>query len=307
MGSYFITNDSSATDDAITFMKKKGLVRHRSYQAGSVFILSFDKLYIDSYNNIYKEGDDFILGFGTYFYKDRFAAEALKELFTDLKNGDSALANVLGHFSFVICKSGKCEFVTDKCGVYHGFGASQDDRFYVSNSMFAVADAVENLEAQPQECMEYLYTQATYGQKTIFKEINHLNGGTLYSLEPFTQGKQYYRPGDESVGFDDYMVKSRNYLAAYKNSEYKFNCDMSGGYDSRTVGSLLEYAGVDVSYNTNTNPTDVNDSLVAQELAKVAGREIEFFDRDTGDMEFAELVEKCFLEIEKSLSLTMSL
>jgi hypothetical protein len=298
MGAFFITNDDTCLEKVTALMSDKGLTRFQAIRLGGATVLAFRKRFVAEDGGVLRDGDDVVAGFGTYAYKDRFGSRALGAIHEDLIAGRDVWPAVRGHFCFAAAVGGDLHFVSDKCGVYHGYLGRRGERFYASSSLFAVATALPSLSVSPQECLEYLFTQATYGGATLFPEIRHLDPGAVYALADFEKRLDYYSPARARVSVEEYLAAATEYLGGYRDGDLAFSCDMSGGYDSRTVGALLEHAGVDFVYNTNTNRSDPLDHQVAIEVAAAAGRAIERFDHIDDGTPFADRVERCFNELE---------
>lgn len=298
MGAYFITNRRDQLETVLTLMAQKGFQKHRAHTAGDVTILSFDKRFVTAYDNFFQRGDDFILGFGTYLYKGAVAKPALEKILTDVLKGAVPFSEVQGHFTLMLFNRGELTLVTDKTGIYHGYSARDGDAFYASSSLFAVAACLPRLTVVKQACLEFLYTQTTFGGDTIFDEISHLTAGTLYRGQDMTPSSAYYTPRDTAISVSDYLSACEAYLSGLESDSLSLSCDLSGGYDTRTVAALLELAGVDVTYNTNTNPVDKTDHRVGLALAKAVGKTCELFEHASDDIPFADRVDRALTELE---------
>ena len=298
MGAYFLTSNPDALDRAIDRMARKGLGRYVALDTDGVTLLAFHKRFVDNDDHILQRDSDFIAGFGAWSYGSRFGNAALPAIWGDLVKGCEVWPAVRGHFTFVVRLGGALTLVTDKCGIYHGFAGRADGHFYASSSLFAVAEALPSLSIGAQECMEYLYTQATYGGATVFNEVRHLEPGAIYDLRGFEKRTNYYFPARQRVSVDEYLTAADDWFAGCGDASLKWSCDMSGGYDSRTVGTLMEHAGCRFGYNTNTNPKDPRDHAVAVEVAGAVARPIELFDRGEEDLSFPQQVERCFVQLE---------
>ncbi|MEO8636810.1 MAG: hypothetical protein ABI587_16160 [Gemmatimonadales bacterium] len=298
MGSFFVTDDPAALDGARAHFAAKGLDRHTSWTVGATHVLVFDKRFVPSGQHEARIDDDAILGVGAYTYEDASGPEALRRILAACRCGETPFAQVHGHWLLIVRIGGRLSVVTDKTGVYHAHVGRTDRHAYLSNSLFAIADALGRLTVSLQECLEFLFTQCTFGQRTIFEEIRHLDPGTIHAGDGLHPSTVYYRPLDDAVDLAGYFRACTAYFAPYHDPASRINCDLSGGYDTRTVAALLVQAGVPLSFNTNINADDPDDHRIAIELAAAVGAGIELFEPPAGGDSPDAMVDRTFTELE---------
>lgn len=298
MGAYYLTNNDDKTDQIVELMQKKQLTRFRTIRVGALTILNFQKINVPDYDNVYTEGEDFIIGFGTYYYRNLFGEAALSHIWQEYKAGNNVFSEVGGHFNFILHDKGVTKIIADKTGYYHAFSATENGRFYVSSSLFAIAESLTELKLNKQEILEFINVEAVFGGRTIFSNIDHLEAGCIYEVSPELKRKPYYVPEDEDIDFSTFTEKLCAYFDVLKHADIPVSCDLTGGYDTRVVASILMYNDIDVVYNTNVNDTDPNDHLVAQQIAETAGAQIETQTKDFSRYDYNSLVERCSVELE---------
>ena len=279
-------------------MRRKRLTKFETFRVQDLTILNFHKINVENYNNTYREGDNFIIGFGTYYCADLFGQAALPHIWREYKAGNNVFAEVGGHFNFILHDEGVTKIVSDKTGYYHAFHSAEQGRFYVSSSLFAVAESLTELRLGKQEILEFINVQTVFGDKTIFTNIDHLKAGCIFEAGLRLKENVYYQPEDENVSFAAFAEKISAYFDVFKHTDHLVSCDLSGGYDTRTVGAICMGNDIDVVYNTNTNDADPNDHLVAQQIAQKAGAQIETQTKDLARYDYQSLIDHCFDEME---------
>ncbi len=298
MGSFFVSDDPAALDGAREHFAAKGLDRHTAWTVGATHVLAFAKRFAPTGQHEARIEDDAILGVGAYTYEDACGPEALRRILTACRRGEVPFARVNGHWVLIVRLRGQLSVVTDKTGVYHAYAGRTERHTYLSNSLFAVAGALDRLTVAPHECLEFLFTQCTFGQRTIFEEVRHLDPGTVHTGDGFHPAQIYYQPVDEAVDVPGYLRACTAYFLPHHDPAWQINCDLSGGYDTRTVAALLAQAHVPASYNTNVNTDDPDDHRIAMELAEAVGGEIHLFEPPSRPDPAEAMIARTFTELE---------
>ena len=120
MGSFFLTNskETKIREKALTFFKNKGMDEYKVIRLGKYDLFYFEKIYLrNKINHIFKKDDDYIIGIGTFFYKEKYGHQALEKIYYDfIENGNDIFNDVLGHFNFILYINNNLNIVTDKTG-----------------------------------------------------------------------------------------------------------------------------------------------------------------------------------------------
>jgi asparagine synthetase B (glutamine-hydrolysing) len=297
MAGYFITNKRESLSDVATIFDKKNLVKRETREADSFSIVSCVKRNVAACHNVYESKDDFIIGFGAYSYQGHFGEDALKLILEEFRTGREPFSNILGHFNFIIFSKGTLFLITDKTGFYHSYIYNKNNHVYISNSVFAIAKTAPSLTVNKQAILEFINIQTIFGGESLFEEISHVPAGVIYDVKS-GKHKKYYDNSDAAVDFEAFVDRLSSYFECFRNLDYIVSSDLSGGYDSRTVASVIEANGLDIHYNTNVNSEDCRDHQIANEIALRLNKPITTFGSDFCAGEFPALVEETFTQLE---------
>jgi hypothetical protein len=275
MAGFYICNNEKifnrVLDNSKTEYPKRKIIRH----VGGWQIAIFQKINLKNHQNIYYNGNDFIAGTGIYFYKKLFGFGALSQILSDFKMDKNIFQNVRGHFNFVIFFDGKLYLVTDKTGHYFSLKATDETITSYSTSFMLLCDSLQKLIPQKQELLEYLNVAATFGGKTIFKNINHLKNGFVYSLSEKETSNQYFTKEIKFTSLDDFFENIEDYFNIFKKTKLRIGCDLSGGFDTRTVASILLHQNIDFTFLSNNRSQKISSDLkVAKKIASKTGKEL---------------------------------
>jgi len=284
MGGFFLVNHAGKREDG-SCMGEGFFSKRESFLLGDFHLALFQKEYVVNYKNFLKEKDGFIAGVGTYLYKNKFGYDALPLIMADLLAGENPFPEVCGHFCFITYINGKLELFSDKSGHYHTFIAFEGERTLISSSFSLMIENLSVLTPQKQELLEYLNSSATYGEKTIFREIRHLSPGTRYSLpERGLRGEPYL--DSESTGRNTHkeLVSGiQGYFEQFSSIDILSACDVSGGFDTRTVLACLLNSSVAVNLVTHNRPRSVSpDREISERIADIIHQDIEIIELESG-------------------------
>lgn len=284
MGGFFLSNhfheleDNSVTE--MGFLSKK-----EHFPLGDFHLILYQKEYVENHKNFLKRKDDFIAGVGTYLYKNKFGYDSLSLIMTDLLAGENPFPRVSGHFCFITYIDQKLELYSDKSGHYHTFIASEGSRVCVSSSFSLLMHTLTVLTPQKQELLEYLNSSATYGEKTVFEEIRHLSPGTRFSFQDGHLYGDRYIDGTIPCGITQKELISgiQGYFSQFSRIDLPTACDVSGGFDTRTVLACLLNASVEVNLVTHNRPSSVSpDREISERISKKIQKEIEIIELESG-------------------------
>jgi hypothetical protein len=230
-------------------------------------ILYFQKINIDS-DNIFSEGDDFIIGTGTYIYKGEIGFLALQSIFADFKENPLIVKEVLGHFNFVIYYKGKLKIVTDKSGYYFAYSSTENKENLYSTSLTTMASYLDTPKYATQELLEFVNVAASFGGKTIFENINHLEPGKIIDIDTGNK-TSFYDMAVAKTSFNSFIKKIERYFANFSDLKVRIGADLSGGFDTRTIAAALLNSKTSFEFLTNDRPEHVSkDKETAKKIAK---------------------------------------
>lgn len=299
MGAFFLTDDTNRIDMAVKLLDQKRLGAMTKTQCGNWILLTYQKASSTIFSNTHSDRTDFITGFGSYHYHGNFGLSALPFLLQDFRrDGSRVFADVGGHFNFVIWAKGQLYVVSDKTGYQHAFMATESGRHYFSSSMLAIADCLDEVTFGRQEALEFIAAEGTFGRRTLFESITHLKMGMVYQLSGSIIPQQYYEANDEPLTQEKLDRRLSEYFEAYRNPRCRVSCNLSGGYDTRTIAAILTNLELDFTFDTNTKVGGTLDEVVARKLAEVLNRPLTAYVKDMSQFNFLELVDRSVVEVE---------
>jgi hypothetical protein len=191
----------------------------------------------------------------------------------------SRLADLEGHFGLV-SYDGRDETLTvatDPRAFQPMYWAERDGKTYVCDSALVLA---KHLRARPSRLgiLTFLRCGYHFGAMTSWEGITRLDPGTCLTFKKTGRARDFYfRPQvDREVarlGFDE-AVECCNEVAfstveQWLPPERPVWSDLTGGYDSRLLGLLLEKANIPFETDTRGDYTD--DRRIARMVAEVTG------------------------------------
>ncbi len=278
MGFFFLSNQASKTQSARRYFESIGVQKLSSEKLGSLHLIHAPRTALPDEKYFHTDGTSKIFGMGTYYYKGFFAGAALPALLEDFES--NPFSKVRGHFAFVISTPNGVFAVSDKCGLIALYTATDSGDLLLSSSVLAVAAALNKVELAKQQVLEFVHTEATYGGATIFKGIHHLDSAKVFTLTESHAVEKYQYLSLEPVPSteDDLMHELKNYFKDFENCPVRISCDLSAGFDTRTIAAILENTKANFTYNTNTNIEDPLDHQIALKIAEAQKRPIRWYD-----------------------------
>ncbi len=253
---------------------KKGLKLNKFIQKENFEVYTFYKRFHEKENTFIFPNGDFLITVGTFLYDGETGQNAVNELYNDLKKNKRFLLNKTnGQFAVISFVENELKIFNDSLGLYHIF--FDDQLKIISNSFLAVSKSVINKEVSIQEIYEYIFNGATYGNKTVFKNINSIDRKEILTLYPRKNfdNKQFprfdvnvgatYKNLIESVS-DDLI----NYFRMIKNNfGNNVSSALSGGYDSRLMFAIMNKLDMEPQLYVSGNEKS-SDIKVAQTISK---------------------------------------
>ncbi len=302
---FFISNDTGKLEKAISVATRKGQCVTRKIASGGVNVLIFG----DATRAASSKSDNFaqkqraaIAGFGTFFYKNKYPDECLSEILNDHLSGKEVFSSVRGHFAFVVIDHEKEEVrvITDKVGFLSVYSAHENGSVYVSSSLLMTANAMDSLTVNRQSCLEFIHTEGIYGGETLFNEIRHLKEASTYLVSDSVKHEGVYLDVTATTHSSEWEFHGilDEHFNIFNSPTVATSVDLSGGYDSRTVASIMQAKEQEFLFNTNTNEADPRDHRIALNIAKELGRDIRLYEKRAVGQQIAELSEDCFYMLE---------
>ena len=225
-----------------------------------------------------QESGDWVLVSGTWFHPDGWGSGNEQRLLARLQEvGSEKVAKELeGFFVFVYGKERTKELsvATDIIGSCHAFQRISPDFLAVSGSSLILA-GLSSVLLDPIACQEFLCTGVTYEDRTFYQEVRKIAPATVStSSEGKVVSVQTYWSIEELTpeSLDGYQAiehVAQNLIGAVKTITKAFPapvCDLTGGYDSRSV--VAAFLGAKVSLQTTVSGSpDTEDVQVSNAIA----------------------------------------
>jgi hypothetical protein len=282
MGGFFLSSSTDAVNKAKAFFTRQSLP-FRTFLIGGFQLLLLQKKFSRDHQNWHAldSGELAIAGAGFWLTQNSGGVAALREIHREALEGRNPFQNLLGHACFVFSKAGQVAVVTDRTGTYPCYGTTTGNEQSYSSSLLALAEVLPSLRFDNQSVREFVNVEAVLGENTLFQEIRSLPPGSIVTLDNRTgvapHIERYYNAEDFPSEIAELKERLIAYVGAIRHAGFtagELTCDLSGGYDSRTVAALVHVAGLPHTLNTNVNSADPGDHLAALSAAERTGRPI---------------------------------
>ena len=223
-----------------------------------------------------------ILAQGTWFHNDGYGVGQEERLLRALLGSKTELVarQMEGFFLVAFGSPGNAEttLFTDTMGSCHAYLRHFPEVTAIAGSSLVLA-ALAPTAADPLGCQEFVQTGISYEDRTHYAEVRKLDPATVYrfSGERLEDRKRYWSYRDlepNSLGSGQAVDALWHALgSAATNIERHFprvSCDLTGGYDSRSVLSGFLGRSLPVSAAVS-GPPDKPDVRIAKSLAASLG------------------------------------
>ena len=292
MSSFFTVISANKIYDEARHLFRFGMtLTHRMKGQRPTSTLEKDGVWVASYarqdgsgNPIVRDPErgTWLLAIGTWLHADAYGSGAEMQLLSRYREvGPLTLAQELEGFFVILIGdpvSRETFVITDLIGSCHCFVREGQKTVALSNSSFLLA-ALGTVALDPVGCQEFLYTGTIFEERTFYREVRKLRGATVFRFHEggLVTEQPYWRATDlkpESLGQHDAVEAVWGSLvgAARKVGQLfpRPVCDLTGGYDSRTL--LAAFLTADVKFSTTVSgPSDSPDVVIASELARQIG------------------------------------
>ena len=218
------------------------------------------------------DNGDFCASVGTLLYRERSGAEALQHYYSDFSPGSPPADNLYGAFCIIIKKNGKLFLLLDRLGIYKAYRNPQGTVW--SSSFLANAATLEHPRVNEQAVYEFVFQGATYGNETVFRDVQTVDCDFIYplddELQPVAREGAIRDPQPATASMAELVEENLAALRTYYRGIagcFGDNVDtaLSGGYDSRLTLALLKDRGLTPHVHVYGKPDDA-DVRVAREI-----------------------------------------
>lgn len=226
-------------------------------------LINYYKLRVKN-ENYYEEENNFIIGVGTYIYKNKIGKEALKLILKDY-NSEFNKNKIIGSFAIGVMYSGKFSLFIDAGNTYNIYYFLENNEIILSNTVYHIAYAKGENEFDYDEILSFAISCVHTDNESFCKNIFRLSN--LQTLE-WVNGKWsiineksivHYELGEKDIW--EQLVKK---IGCLNNIFSKSGVFMTGGQDSRIYLALMLclglkptlYYGKGNSLNTCTKEND---------------------------------------------------
>jgi hypothetical protein len=228
------------------------------------------------------ETSSWLLAIGTWVHAENYGPGAeLRLLSRYLKVGPVQLALELEGFFVVVVRDARTQEIvvlTDIVGSCHCYVRKWKNVVALSSSALLLA-SLDEFHLDPVAAQEFLCTGVMYEDRTFYQEVRKLDPASVYRfVDGALKTKQrYWRITDitpESLDGQQAVQRLGETLtsAAWKVGHLFKQpvCDLTGGYDSRTLVAAFLTAGVQFA-TTVSGPAESPDVQVSYGLAQALG------------------------------------
>ena len=228
------------------------------------------------------ETGSWLLAVGNWFHRSGYQLGEEAQLLRDfLRMGaESVISQLEGFFVISVYDPRSKEMVvcTDLIGSCHSFMRSWTHSTAISGSSFLLASLGE-CQLDPVACQEYLYGGVIYENRTFYKGIRKLGPSSLFRFHngSLKSEKPYWKisgidleslNGETAVnGLAETLIQATKRIGEVYPHPV---CDLTGGYDSRTLISAFLKTGLPLT-TTVSGPSQSPDVTVASLIAQAKG------------------------------------
>jgi len=167
-------------------------------------------------------------------------------------------------------RTGKCHALVDGGGMSFGFWAKDA----VSTSFLDLARllGLGRADMDPDAIVEFLNASMVFFGRTLFPQIRRISWDQVVTFSAEGEVEVLRKPADDigAPPHTDFVTHFAEIAADFCHE--RCSLDLTGGVDSRFVGSLLAHFGLDFEV-TVSGAEDHPDVVISRQLAAILGRE----------------------------------
>jgi hypothetical protein len=255
MGAFVFTNKRIDFPKTEIVLKSRGHKDIKLESRNNDTLVFAKKILVNTNNFVSYDSGDYILGIGTYIYKNKYGSDALNELYHDfeLKIATETFP-IYGHFAMVIRKKGSTYIFTDNEGTLRAFVYQNNGEFIISNSELAIIANINNPQFDKVRLSAFI--AAKYCSEVPFiRDVEFLDPRVVYIYKGETLGK-VNKTFPVVSRFDNAKEAQEFVLQKFKEQTDKlkafqgnrFSVELTGGLDSRLISSNIHSAGYDFDF-----------------------------------------------------------
>lgn len=292
MGAFFLIrrgpheDRSRLVERLETSLSRQELGKPRRIDRPNYSLRLYQKRNVANENYVSESDDTFAFSTGTLVYRESIGAEALRMFLYDFDPQTVNWRELYGHFCVGVNKGTDLYLFVDRLGIYKVFRDAS--RQVYSSCFLAVFESLKCSHVDTQGVYEYVFRGATYGDKTVIKEVSQLDCDTVTRISDAVVDMPHrtrLTPTATSGSLDSHLEVNLDNLRRYfqiiaKCFGENVAAALSGGYDSRLVRALMVEQGVHPKafvYGKSNHP----DVRIAKVIAEGEGFPLKHFDRDS--------------------------
>jgi len=278
------------------FQKGLRLCQRLKGQSRTVNILTRPSLWVAGFARLNSSGGkiavdsetgNWLVSIGTWIHADGFGPEGQQRLLRLVREkGLRQVARNLEGF-FVIAggdgSDNEAYVLTDIVGSCHAYSRIEKGITAVAGSSLLLA-ALEESEIDPVGCQEFVQGGIIYEDRTLFREVRKLHPATQFSYKSGRLVRQecYWSTADLNPGSLTGSAATDALCDTIQTAARKIGslvprllCDLTGGYDSRTLvaGFLSARVSISTAVSGETESPDVRISSALARLAAIPHRQ----------------------------------
>lgn len=241
------------------------------FKLTNMYVNAFDKLRIHVDNYAVRD-NGFIIGVGTYIYKNNIGQKALINIFEDIDyNIENIQRKILGSYCIMIYKGDKAVVFVDPSSIYNIYFYLDNNRLVLTNTFYHIAKCIG---AKPSKIkfMNYWIKKSVLENKPFFEGVNKLCGDKylLYTNERWELRQLKETAKEKSQDIFSIVKEKYSSLPVIFNKTSVF---MTGGQDSRMTLALMLHLGMKPTLyygegNSNDTATREDDKNIVKLIAE---------------------------------------
>jgi asparagine synthase (glutamine-hydrolysing) len=292
-----------AAAEVDNLFQRQGFRERRTIRLAGWTLVLCRKVQVPHDNLHFVDPENFAFATGTFIYRDAVGAPALARYHKDAIHETIDWDSAWGSYFIVTGTRDGLRAHLDPLGSYKVFSAT--DGAFHSSSFLAAAHLAKSRTLDSRGIYQYVFEGATFGSRTIFKEIQLFPSGVVADLDrsaivPIATG--IVAKFDRAASPEQHIERTvdtlrRQFRTLVGVFGDRIDTALSGGYDSRLILALLLEQQCKPRIHVYGRVDDA-DVRIAQAIAKGEAFRLEVVDKSTQPRvspdEFPALVERNF-------------